>query len=377
MLLYRAIKRKGKENIHPDVPEIPTVVEPQYTNTMLLEPQAGCSTMLDLHMDTTIDRERGNPMEEFDEANFKRRFRLTKNSVRVLSELLDPFIKPWTLRNHSISTSLQILCCLRFLATGSFQIMVADDLRIDRSTVCRIVKRVLPQIANLRQRYINMPEGNNKILELKNRFTEIARFPHIIGCIDGTHVAIQSPGGERAELYRNRKGFFSYNVQIVCDGNLKILDIDARWPGSTQDSTIFNNSLLKIRLEGNEFQNSFLLRDSAYPASNYMLTPFVNPITEAQARYNRAHIATRNTVERAIGVLKRRFALLSHKLRVAKQTALVAIVACAVLHNLAITENDIMNVEEIEADNNDDVPFQNNNQQGVAVRNAFAMQYFN
>lgn len=40
-------------------------------------------------------------------------------------------------------------------------------------------------------------------------------------------------GGDYAELFRNHKGYFSINVQAVC------------WPGSTHDSTIFNNSRLK------------------------------------------------------------------------------------------------------------------------------------
>jgi hypothetical protein len=56
-----------------------------------------------------------------------------------------------------------------------------------------------------------------------------ARFPNCIGAIDCSHVKIQSPGGDQAETFRNRKLFFSLNVQTIADANLKIRDIVARF----------------------------------------------------------------------------------------------------------------------------------------------------
>lgn len=44
-----------------------------------------------------------------------------------------------------------------------------------------------------------------------------------------------------------------------------------------------------------------------YPQRDYLMTPFLNPSTPAEAAYNAAHISTRCTIERAIGVLKQRF----------------------------------------------------------------------
>ena len=43
-----------------------------------------------------------------------------------------------------------------------------------------------------------------------------------MGAIDCTHIKIPCPGGENAELFRNRKGYFSINVQAVCGPNLYI-----------------------------------------------------------------------------------------------------------------------------------------------------------
>jgi hypothetical protein len=49
------------------------------------------------------------------------------------------------------------------------------------------------------------------------QFFQLSGLPGVIGAIDCTHVPIQSPGGQDAEIYRNRKGYFSINVQLICD----------------------------------------------------------------------------------------------------------------------------------------------------------------
>lgn len=141
-------------------------------------------------------------------------------------------------------------------------------------------------------------------------------------------------------MYRNRKGFFSFNVQTICDVNLKILDIVARWPGSSHDSTIFNNSNIRIRFERGEFGDSVLVADSGYQNRSYCLTPFHNPQTAAERLYCEAHVRTRNVVERSYGVWKRRFPILAKGIQLDINKVQCLIVATAILHNIAIQNND-------------------------------------
>jgi len=56
-------------------------------------------------------------------------------------------------------------------------------------------------------------------------FYNRSKMPGIVGAIDCTHIAIQSPGSHDAEIYRNRKGFFSINVHLVCDPTGYISDV--------------------------------------------------------------------------------------------------------------------------------------------------------
>ena len=46
----------------------------------------------------------------------------------------------------------------------------------------------------------------------------------------------------------NRKDFHSINVQICGNGDLQIIDVVAKWPGSVHDSRISKNSKLYVEI---------------------------------------------------------------------------------------------------------------------------------
>lgn len=82
-------------------------------------------------------------------------------------------------------------------------------------------------------------------------------------------------------------------------------------------------------------QDFCFLGDSGYALRNFLLTPLANPITRAQQLYNESLIRTRNIIERAFGIWKRRFPVLAYGLRLKLDTVLSIIPAAAVLHNIA------------------------------------------
>lgn len=104
-------------------------------------------------------------------------------------------------------------------------------------------------------------------------------------------------GGDNAETFRNRKGYFSINTQCICNPWLKIMDIVARWPGSCHDQIIYDNSLIKSKFETGILKG-YLLGDGGYEVKPYLMTPLLNPTTRSQQLYNESHIRTRNVIER-------------------------------------------------------------------------------
>lgn len=241
-----------------------------------------------------------------------------------------------------------MLATLRFYATGSFFIVMGDFIGISESSMSKVVKQTSIAIAQLKSKFIHFPSNRRETIE---DFHSIAGFPNVIGAIDCTHVKIIGQGGDVGELYRNRKHFFSINVQSVAGPDLKFYDIVARWPGSTHDSFIFNQSKLKTRLEIGEFDDLVILGDGGYALNSYMMTPFRTPSNPIETHFNKIQAKTRNTVERKYGVFKRRFPCLAFGLRCLLQTSLTVIVACAILHNFCIMHNipDPPEEESIEA----------------------------
>jgi hypothetical protein len=156
-----------------------------------------------------VFRERKSPFEMYSEAEFRSRYRFYKNTVGTIIDLVEDHISPMTLRTRSLSAAEQLLIALRFYATGAFQILVGDDYGVHKSTVCRIVQRVSIVLAKLRPHFVKMPETNEEKLSVKAGFHELRGFPNVVAYVDGSHIPIISPGGDNAELYRNRKTYLT------------------------------------------------------------------------------------------------------------------------------------------------------------------------
>ncbi|XP_031358403.1 putative nuclease HARBI1 [Photinus pyralis] len=289
-------------------------------------------------------------------------------------------------RNNCVSPMNQLLLTLRLYSTGGHLLSVADFCGVHVSTACRIVRRVSEAIARLYRQYIQMATTPDDMMACQREFFNIASFPRVVGVIDCTHIKIDSPGGEDPEIFRNRKGYFSINVQMICDANLKIMNVVARWPGSSHDSTIFSNSRVRVNFEQNIYENCLLLGDSGYPNRRYLMTPLLNPATPAQQLYNEAHIRTRNCIERCFGVIKRRFPILAYGCRLLINSTLSIIMATSVLHNKALQVGDLnvpnlpdeVNIHELDVQiQNGNIPVPNMDGIGiVGFRHELINNYF-
>lgn len=182
-----------------------------------------------------------SPMDVFDDEQFRRRFRLTKSTVRYLYTLIGNELEPLVTRENFTLTGMdKILITLRYFATASYHLVTADFYGVSESSVCNIVRIVSDKIAQLAEQFIKMPSTDEEIENNKLSFFSIAGMPSIIGAIDGTLIKIQKVGGVQNKTdFFSRKQFYCLNVQVVSDAQARILDIVARWPGTVRTMKLF------------------------------------------------------------------------------------------------------------------------------------------
>lgn len=196
----------------------------------------------------------------------------------------------------------------------------------------------------------------------KENFMNRFNFPGVIGAIDGTHIAILKPTTEEHNFI-NRKGFHSINVQVICNDKMKIMSVNANYPGSAHDAFIWRHSQIRDHLQnsynaGN--RNSWLIGDSGYPLEPFLLTPILNPQPNSpEARYNETHIRARLCVERCFGLLKMRFRCLLKERTARYDPQFVGKLfnACAILHNICLDHNFHIPVDDmIDINADDNIP---------------------
>jgi hypothetical protein len=129
------------------------------------------------------------------------------------------------------------------------------------------ISEIAVALQTIAHRWIQFPVTEESRQAVQMEFMEKFGFPGVIGAIDGTHVAILQPV-EDEHVYFNRKGFHSKNVQIICDANLLILNVNANLGGSAHDSFIWRNSDVHETLE--DLYQSVVIGDSGYPLQPWL-----------------------------------------------------------------------------------------------------------
>ncbi|XP_057532858.1 uncharacterized protein LOC130810743 [Amaranthus tricolor] len=173
-------------------------------------------------------------------------------------------------------------------------------------------------------------------------------FEGALGALDGTLIKMTVPLEDRPR-YRDRKGDITTNVLATCDPSLRFNYVLPGWEGSASDPRILGDALrrpngLKVP------RNKYFLVDLGYSNAQGFLAPYKgtryhlnlwrgSAPTNYKELFNFRHSSARNTIERAFGLLKKRWAILRKSSFYDKQTQVRIIKACFVLHNFVREEN--------------------------------------
>ena len=280
-----------------------------------------------------VFRDLTDPLDCYDDLELVQRLRFSRSAISRVTELITHRLNV-TDRSHAAPTHLQVCVALQFFASGTFQIICGDGVDVSQSSASRIIRDVSQGLQDIYNQYVRLPNSAEKA-EVKTKFYEIAHFPGVLGLVDGTHIRIQRPSENEAD-YVNTHIYHSINVQVICRSDGIFSDVLARFPGSVHDSGIWKLSRAGIYVENNLLIGEHILGDSGYMLKPYLLTPYRQPASTPQSNYNYAHKKTRVIIEQTLGRWKRRFHCLHGELRMTPDKVCMIIVACAVLHNMAI-----------------------------------------
>ncbi|XP_028116143.1 putative nuclease HARBI1 [Camellia sinensis] len=141
-----------------------------------------------------------------------------------------------------------------------------------------------------------------------------------VGAIDGTHFRVRVPNKD-AQRYRGRKCYPTQNALAACSFDLKFTYILPGWEGSASDSRILDNALTREMDKLIVPQGKYYLVDVGFQLKTRFLAPYrstryhlkeysVHQPENSRELFNLRHASLRNAIERAFGVLKKRFPIL-------------------------------------------------------------------
>ena len=104
----------------------------------------------------------------------------------------------------------------------------------------RCVTAATKALTSIAPAYINFPNTTRQRV-IQEYFLKKYKFPLVLGCIDGSHVPILAPSTNE-DIYVNRKGFHSINIQAICDHEFRFINAVVKWPGCTHDAFIWRQS---------------------------------------------------------------------------------------------------------------------------------------
>ncbi|KAJ8388116.1 hypothetical protein AAFF_G00147340 [Aldrovandia affinis] len=290
-------------------------------------------------------------------ADLKPDYRLSRASLQHLIGMLRSH------QDHGWGDYLEVLVFVFWLASATSYHVVSRSFNIPRTTVHDMVHRVAKKLLKLKNRVIHFPTHAD-LENVGNGFAQLAgspAFSRVVGSIDGCQVRVKPPSAD-AQCYLNHKLFYSVQLQAVCDHQGMFLDIFTGYPGSVHDTRVLKNSPLYTQ-QLYPPEGFCILGEGGHPclsAAIALITPYKEAVRLVVARrFNHHHAKARSIIKRSFGIMKTRWRSIFFKSLEVKPTFAPEVIACCtILHNIRVSNGDIMEpAEEVfRPDDNADAP---------------------
>ncbi|XP_043472988.1 putative nuclease HARBI1 [Leptopilina heterotoma] len=201
-------------------------------------------------------------LEDFDDIEFKRNFRVSKGIFSKLEEIYENSNNVST-NNHGLpctSTESQILQFLWFAGNKSVIRDVASRFDVAESTCHLIINNIIDFLNDISSQVIKFPKTEEEKAAIAEKFQEIAGFPGIIGAINGSYITIRTPAHKVKSTYVNRHDQTALTLQGVS--------------GKVHVSSLFKMSFIYNEIRTICGENWHLIGDAAYGIKKWLLVPY-------------------------------------------------------------------------------------------------------
>ena len=210
-------------------------------------------------------------------------------------------------------------------------------------------KRVTTAIRAIKEYVIYWPDEAERDKIARRIWIEY-KFPHCVGIIDGTFLFLDSKPEFFGEDFNTRKGGYAINTLIVCDDLSCILYYVCGWAGSAHDNRVWRNSHMYCNPDEYFSNTQYILADSAYSASPFLIPAFKRNNGDAamvtgKEWFNTQLAKPRVKSEHCNAMLKGRFPILTNiSVQISEGRHVKKVVdtfeCCAILHNLLLEYGD-------------------------------------
>lgn len=284
---------------------------------------------------------------------YRRTFRVQRSIFDYLLETIkENIIDEQHGGRMAIMPDKKIAMFLKFLGSKDTTLNIAQQFNVTESTFIKTRKQVCEALLDkLMHTQICWP-SEQEAMQIADAFDHNGQheFPGVIGCLDGCHIPIWKPHVENPEAYFNRKKFNSIVLQGTCREDLRFIDVSVGCPGRMHDAKVLQYSSLWQRGYAITALGQYhVLADAAYPLKKWIMTPYRNTgyLTDRQKHYNVALSSKRQTIERAFGMLKKRFPKLRLGIDMVNMDEINdVILAGCILHNMCIVHNAVLEFQD-------------------------------
>ena len=311
------------------------------------------------------------PVPKFNDMQFVRTFRISREKAQWIMNCLAKYDTFWTqtygaLGKPSISPQVKFLAAQRRLTYGVSFSAFQDYHQMGESTarlcVSKLTRGIVecPEIAEVYLRAMTKSDAK--------RVSEMHHQQHgvkgMVGSLDVMKVPWGNcPTGWRGQ-FQGKEGIPTFGLEAVADYNLWFWHDAFGFPGAINDINVWERSPLyksfqdgsfaeldfEYEINGEIFEELFVLVDGIYPELSRFLKTISVPLTKIDRNFSGWQEAKRKDVERAFGVLQKKFHFLVHSILFHhREDIFYAVRACIAMHNMMVEERILNDTVEDES----------------------------